>query len=51
MRWDEAERILQRAEAYDWRRAPSDALLARITSFREHPPPVGWDGVYEAKEK
>jgi hypothetical protein len=51
MRWDEAERTLHDLKRNIGDDAPSDALLARIAKFRQHPPPVGWDGVYEAKEK
>ena len=50
-RWDEAEReltALKRSVADD---APADMLLARIAKFRVNPPPQGWDGVYEAKDK
>jgi adenylate cyclase len=51
MRWDEAERILSELKRAIDQDAPSDMLLARICKFRSHPPPAGWDGVYEAKEK
>ena len=51
MRWDEAERVLNELKRAVGEDAPSDMLLARIGKFRSHPPPAGWDGVYEAKEK
>jgi adenylate cyclase len=51
MRWDEAERVLNELKHAVSQDAPSDMLLARIAKFRAHPPPAGWDGVYEAKEK
>jgi adenylate cyclase len=51
MRWDEAEGVLHELKRAVGDDAPSDALLARITKFRQHPPAAGWDGVYEAKEK
>lgn len=51
MRWDEADRLLQELKRLVGEDAPSDMLLARIARFRHHPPPAGWDGVYDAKEK
>lgn len=51
MRWDEAERALAELKQAVGDDAPSDVLLARIAKFRQNPPPAGWDGVYEAKEK
>jgi adenylate cyclase len=51
MRWDEAERALNELKGAVGDDVPGDMLLARIAKFRLHPPPAGWDGVYEAKEK
>jgi adenylate cyclase len=51
MRWDEAERSLHDLKRDVGDDAPGDMLLARIAKFRLHPPPAGWDGVYDAKEK
>jgi adenylate cyclase len=51
MRWDDAQRELEELKREVGEDAPSDMLLSRITKFRQHPPPAGWDGVYDAKEK
>ncbi len=51
MRWDEAERALSELKQAVGNDPPSDVLLARVAKFRHDPPPAGWDGVYDAKEK
>ncbi len=50
-RWDEAEAALNVLNQRLPEDAPAAVLLARLAEFRQHPPPDGWDGVYEAKEK
>jgi adenylate cyclase len=51
MLWDEAETFFKQAMAADPGDGPSHTYIERCRSYKETPPPSGWDGVYVMKTK
>jgi len=51
MRWDEAGAFFRQAIAADPADGPSRTYIERCRSFKETPPPPGWDGVFAMKTK
>ena len=51
MRWDEAGAFFRQAIAADPADGPSRTYIERCRSFKETPPPSGWDGVFVMKTK
>jgi len=49
--WTEAEHTLQPLTDSATPDAPARALLKRIDHLRKNPPPLNWDGIYDAQEK
>ena len=50
-KWDESEQTLIALLAEFPDDGPAQALLKRVQSYRQSPPPADWDGVHVAKEK
>ncbi len=51
MRWDQAISKFRQALAIDENDQPSKTLLERCYSYRQGPPPPGWDGVHIMRTK
>jgi adenylate cyclase len=51
-RWDEVKRLLEECAPLDRRLAKLHRRYRRrIAHFEQHPPGIGWDGVYRAETK